>query len=357
MIFWQKAIISPKATIRDAMDSIADSRCHICIIADKNGQLLGTVTDGDIRRGILNALTLDQPITKIMNADPISAPKYTPRETLIVMMESRGIREVPLVNDLGQVVGLQSLNLHPEKVPNQETWVVVMAGGQGKRLRPFTENIPKPMVRVGARPVLETIIGQLMRHGFRRFFISVNYMADVIINHFGDGSAFGAEIHYLCEDQPLGTAGALSLIEKKMTKPIIVINGDVLNQINFTSLLNFHNEKRSIATMCVRDSEFNVPFGIVNIQNDKIMEITEKPSQKHFINAGVYVLDQRALDHLETGNRVDMTDLFNKLIGLGHKTVAFPVGEYWTDIGSLNDLQKADEDFKKTFSGRTKFRG
>lgn len=349
MIQWRKALVGPKATIRQAMNAIAESRCHICLVVDHDDKLLGAVTDGDIRRGIMEGLGVEAPVAQIMATSPVSASKTAPKEALVAMMESKGIREIPLVDDSSRVVGIRFLNPHPEDLPERDNWVVIMAGGQGKRLRPYTENTPKPMLRVGAQPMLETIIGQLMRHGFRRFYLSVNYMAEVIIEHFGDGAAFGADIRYLREDRPLGTAGALSLIEDELHHPLIAINGDVLNLIDFSSLLGFHHDQGSLATMCVRDSEFQIPFGIVNIEAGAITSIVEKPSHKHFINAGVYVLEPKALEYLPQDTRFDMPDLFNTVIKDGHKAAAFPLGEYWADIGNPEDLKQANREFETNF--------
>lgn len=346
---WRQTLVRPDATIHDAMKVIGDSRRHICIVTDETDKLLGTVTDGDIRRAILRSVAIDQAVTDIMSPSPVSAPEETPRRVLLVTMEAKGIREIPLVDEAGHVVGLHSLSVHPGERETHDNWVVLMAGGLGKRLRPHTDKLPKSMLEVGSQPVLETIIRQVMKHGFRRFLISVNYKADVITEHFGDGSGFGAEVRYLREDQPLGTAGSLSLMGGRPDEPLLIVNGDVLNLINFSGLLQYHHDQKSMATMCVRDSEFQVPFGIVSIEDGIITRIVEKPSQRHFVNAGIYVLDPRAIDFIPEGIRFDMPDLFNVLVEKGHKTVAFPVGEYWADIGSPQDLEQADEDFEKNF--------
>lgn len=346
---WQRALVGAEATVRSAMEAIAASRRHICIVTDADRHLLGTITDGDIRRALLRGVTLDEPVSTVMVSAPVTAAEGTPRNVLAAMMVKRGIREIPIVAADGTVTGIHSLNPHPEEQAVRDNWVVLMAGGQGRRLRPFTDNTPKPMLEVGAQPILETILGQVMLHGFRRFFISVNYMADAIIEHFGDGSAFGAQIQYLREDRPLGTAGSLALIDRPIDKPLIAINGDVLNQLNFSSLLQYHHDHGCAATMCVRDSEFQVPFGIVSIDNGAITGIVEKPSQRHFVNAGIYVLGPDALAAIEPDTRLDMPDLFNRLIAGGRKTMAFPIGEYWTDVGRPEDLAQADKDFRNTF--------
>ena len=346
---WRKAVLESGALVRHAMEVIAESRLHICMVVADDDRLIGTITDGDIRRALLRGVTLDDLVTSIMNENPVFAPLHIPQKILSAKMLEHGIREMPLVDELGRVTGIRSLNPKPEDQEPRENWVAVLAGGRGCRLRPLTDELPKPMIEVGPRPILETILEQIMLHGFRRFFISVNYMAEKIIDHFGDGSSFGAEIRYLREDNPLGTAGSLSLIDEPIDCPILAINGDVLNQMNFSSLLQYHHDHQCAATMCVRDSEFQVPFGIVSIQNGVITEIVEKPAQRHFVNAGIYVLDPSVLIKIPSDTPIDMPDLFNQLIADSEKTMAFPIGEYWTDVGRPEDLVRAGEDFAKNF--------
>jgi dTDP-glucose pyrophosphorylase len=338
-----KIMVSPDLSIRETIGLIDSSAMQIALVVDENNRLLGTVTDGDIRRGILNGLSLDAAVDKVMNRQPSICSENDTRESILARMGARRLRHMPVVDRNGRLVGLETLNefLATREKPNA---VVLMAGGLGTRLRPLTENCPKPMLKVGDKPLLETILGNFIDHGFRHFYISVNYMADVVKSYFGDGSRWGVDITYLHEDQRLGTAGALSLLPERPVTPLLVMNGDLLTKVNFSQLLDFHSGHRAQATMCVREYDFQVPYGVVKIDDHHITGIDEKPVQKFFVNAGIYVLEPETLGLISPGAYFDMPTLFEKLIELKRATAAFPVREYWLDIGHLEDFERANSE-------------
>jgi len=248
------------------------------------------------------------------------------------------------LNDEGKLVGIEILG-ELLKVPSRDNWVVLMAGGLGARLRPLTDEVPKPMIPIGQKPILETILENFIEYGFKNFFISVHYKDHVIRNYFKDGSRWDVNIQYLSEDERLGTAGALSLLPGKPSEPVFVMNGDLLTKINFSQLLNFHQEHKLVATMCVREYDFQVPYGVLTLEGHYIKGIEEKPTQNFFVNAGIYVLEPQALQAIPQGRFYDMPQLFKDLMSEGSATAAFPIREYWIDIGRMRDLIRANGDF------------
>lgn len=340
---WQKNLIPPTATIRNAIEKIDTTGAQIVLVVDAQTRLLGTVSDGDIRRGLLSGVSLDDFVDRVMNAHPTVAHKKQSRQSIMALMRNKTLFQIPVVDENGIVVGLEVLKKLLGHARNN--WVLIMAGGMGTRLKPHTDNCPKPMLHVGGKPILETILENFIRQDFRRFYLSVNYMADKIIDHFGDGSNWGVEIVYLREHERLGTAGALSLLPAPPAEPIIVMNGDLLTQVNFNQLLDFHAKHKSVATMAVREYEFQVPFGVVNLDSPRILRIDEKPKHHFFVNAGIYVLDPEILTLIPGGRIFDMTTLFDRLIERQLPTAAFPVREYWLDIGRLDDFERAHADF------------
>jgi NDP-sugar pyrophosphorylase family protein len=265
-------------------------------------------------------------------------------------MVAAQIRHMPYVDESGRVVGLAVL-AESGGEGLEGHWVVLMAGGLGTRLRPLTDDMPKPMLRVGDKPLLETIIESFRRHGFRNFYLSVNYKADVVTEHFGDGAALGVNIRYLREDTSLGTAGALGLIEDRPQRPLIVMNGDVLTSVDFGSLLDYHREHRAMATMAVREYDVQVPFGVVRVDGHSILGIDEKPVHRFFVNAGIYVIEPDVLDLVERGVRIDMPDLFQKMLDRSLSLSVFPIREYWLDIGRIGDFERANVDWHKPAGG------
>ena len=346
---WRNAVVNPTVSILDSIKILNDAALQILLVVDVDDLFVGTVTDGDIRRGILNAVATDQPISMIMNSKAQIAKLEDSKSEMLERMTRTRFKHLPIVDASGGLVGLTILEELLETPLSKKNSVVLMAGGLGSRLRPLTEEAPKPMLKVGERPLLETIIKTFADQGFLNFYISVNYKSNILKDFFGDGNAWGVNIKYLEEDIRLGTAGALSLIEDPGQDPMIVMNADLLTKVNFDKLLDFHNESASNATMCVREYDFEVPYGVVEIEDSNITRINEKPVHTFFVNAGIYILDPDMLNHIEPQKFQDMPHLFEKISDLDYKTTAFPVTEYWLDIGSLRDYEQANKDFSVQF--------
>lgn len=347
---WMNSILGCDGTIADSIRIIEEGGAQICLVLDGDSRLMGTVTDGDVRRAILRGLTLDRPVAEVMNHRPRAVGPDEGRDRIHSLMAASLLRQVPIVDSDGRVVGLVTANdfLQPAGTARANA-VVLMAGGLGNRLRPLTENTPKPLLKVGAKPLLETILETFIGFDFRKFYISVNYKAEMVKAHFGDGSAWNCQIEYLEESERLGTAGPLGLIPEAPTAPLIVMNGDLLTKVNFASLLEFHREHRSAATMCVREYDFQVPYGVVNIEDHRITSIVEKPVHTFFVNAGIYVLDPAALALIPPGKYFDMIDLFDSILKRGDETAVFPIREYWMDIGRIDDFERANGEFAQIF--------
>lgn len=345
---WKQVLLSPSTPILMAIKIIDASSLQIALVVDEGGRLLGTVTDGDVRRGILKGLSLESPINKVMNPKPIIARPEENRDSILEIMKLKQIRQIPVVNESGCVVDLEILEemLQPRKLDN---WVVLMAGGLGSRLKPLTDECPKPLLKVGSKPILENILSNFTENGFYKFYISVNYKADMIKEYFNDGSSWGIEIRYLEEEKRMGTAGALGLLPEKPSESILVMNGDLLTKVSFQNLLDFHLEHKALATMCVREYDLQVPYGVVRIDKQRLVGIDEKPVYHYFVNAGIYVLEPCVLDFVPQNMSFDMPCLFNKLIEFSNETCVFPIREYWLDIGRVDDLQKANGEYGKAF--------
>lgn len=341
-------LIRPEASIIEAIKAIEAGGAQIALVTDTEGKLLGTVTDGDIRRGLLKGIATSQAVAQVMNKTPRVLDAGLGRAAAVEMMRRLSIHQLPVIDAHSRVVGLE---LFDELVAPQDsdTLVVLMAGGLGTRLRPLTENVPKPMIPVGGRPLLETIVRNFETQGFRRIFLSVNYKSEVIREHFGDGLRFGVSIDYLVEQQRLGTAGALSLLPQRPTGPIIVMNGDLLTSVNFRHLVEFHRQQGARATMCVREYSFQVPYGVVQTDGSRLKQIVEKPVHSFFVNAGVYVIEPSALVLLPEGQPFDMPQLFDAITSRDGIASVFPIHEYWLDIGRFDDLERAQDDFRKVF--------
>ncbi len=343
----KKIKIPLDATIKQAMKIISDGTFKIAIAVNKKGQLLGTLTDGDIRRGFLKGLNINSPIKTILFKKPIIAKKNDSEEKILKKALSKQIYQIPVVDKNGKVIGLRILDEFI-KFKNKSNKVVIMAGGKGMRLRPLTKNIPKPMLKVGKKPILQTIIEKFKESGYENFVICVNYKSEIIKNYFGDGKDFGIKIEYINEKKRMGTAGALSLFKKKPKEPFFVINGDLLTNLDFEKMLDFHKMHNSKATMCIKEYDIVSPFGEVNLNGEVIRSIVEKPKHKFFVNAGVYILDPKCID-LIPKKFYDMPSLFKKIIKKKYKTISFPLGEYWLDIGRFNDYKKANLEFYSKF--------
>lgn len=345
---WKQVLVSKQTSIRDVIQILDASALQIVLVVDESNRLLGTVTDGDVRRGILRCVPLTEPVERIMNPNPRVARADEDRESLLAVMRRTGLHHLPLVDESDCLVGLETLDELIRTRP-RENRVVLMAGGMGSRLHPLTANCPKPMLKIGNKPLLGTILEKLIEHGFQRFYISVSYMSDVVRSYFGDGSRWGVDIRYLQEDQRLGTAGALSLLPEKPVEPLLVMNGDLLTKVNFSNLLDFHSKQNAICTMCVREYDFQVPFGVVKIDKYRMTGIDEKPTQRFFVNAGIYVLEPQALDFILANTFLDMPMLFEKMIEHNKDAAVFPVREYWLDVGHMTDFQRASDEYTRLF--------
>jgi dTDP-glucose pyrophosphorylase len=340
--------VDPGTTIRETIRLIDASAMQIALVVGPSGRLVGTVTDGDIRRGILKGVSLDEAVSLIMNGHPHTCRADDDREPMLARMKLTGLHHMPIVDEQDRLVGLETLDELLVPVV-RENAVVLMAGGLGTRLRPLTEDCPKPMLKIGGRPILETILLNFIEHGFRRFYISVNYKSEVITEYFGDGARWGVDIRYLYENSKLGTAGALGLLPERPDQPLFVMNGDLLTKVNFGQLLEFHKAHQAKATMCVREYDFQVPYGVVRIDNHRITGIDEKPVHRFFVNAGVYVLEPDTLEFIPPNCHLDMPTLFEGLIGQGKEAAVFPVREYWLDVGHLADFDRANGEYRDVF--------
>lgn len=345
---WNKILVSSDTTIRETIHIMNQGALKIVLVADENRRLIGTVVDGDIRRGILRGCSLEGTVQDVMYRKPTIALQNEDREKILDKMCQNSVYQIPVVDEDGILVGLEVIEalLSPAKLEN---WVVLMAGGLGSRLKPLTTDTPKPLLKIGEKPLLETTLVNFKEQGFDRFFISVNYKSEQIEAHFGDGSKWGVQIDYLREDKKLGTAGGLDLLPDKPTVPVLVMNGDVLTKVNFQQLLDFHLEHRAVATMCVCEYDFQVPYGVIKLDRHRIASIEEKPVQRFFVNAGIYVLEPEALDLVLHDSYFDMTTLFEKLVEQEKETAVFPIREYWLDIGRMDDFERAQGEFTKVF--------
>lgn len=337
-------LTSPKITIKEALQLLGDTAKQILFVVNNERKLLGTVTDGDIRRGLLMNIPLAATIDLVMNRSPKTILKGKSREHIFRYMQAVSVRSLPVLDENGCLVEVISTEdiIYTAK---RDNIVVLMAGGLGTRLRPLTNDCPKPLLKIGEKPILETIINGLIDSGFHHFYIAVNYKAEMIEEYFGDGSKWGIEIQYIHENKRMGTAGALYFLPEKPAESIIVMNGDLLTKIDFGALIDSHNSKKASATMAVREYSYQVPYGVINCKGDHIVSIEEKPEQSYFVNAGIYVLSPESVAKVDKEEFYDMPDLFNDVIKDGGKAVIYPVREYWLDIGRLSDFQRAQQEF------------
>jgi len=342
---WQKTLVNQSHTLLDTMKIIDDSSLQFAVVVDEEQHLLGTVTDGDIRRGILRGEGLDVTITSVMNSNPIIARSGQKYHKYKQLMKSKMLKQLPIVDDNNKIINILFAD-NIETSLNKNT-VVLMLGGLGTRLRPLTNDIPKPMLRVGNKPILETIIEGFKQYGYTNFVFSVNYKKEIIQDYFQNGEAFDVTVEYIEEDKKMGTAGALSLLKNRPKKPFFVMNGDLLTQINFDQLMQFHMEHESVATMCVREFEYQIPYGVIETNGTDLVTIKEKPIHRSFVNAGIYVLNPDVLDYIPQDEFYDMPSLFEKLIEKNSKTTVFPIREYWLDIGQIDDFNKANNEVKE----------
>lgn len=341
---WHKIRLRVSDSLHRAIEVIDQGAKQIALVLDDDGRLIGTVTDGDIRRGILRHMSLEAPVSEVMNAKPRSLAAGYSRAEALQLLGSAQVLQVPIVDRDGKLVGLETMT-DLMKRPRLENPVFLMAGGFGTRLRPLTDSCPKPMLKVGGKPMLEHILQDLIDYGFYRFYISVHYLREQVIDHFKDGSRFGVSIQYIHEDTPLGTAGCLGLLPRDaVQRPIIVVNGDIMTRVNYEALLQDHDRHTPAATVCTRQYDFQVPYGVIEHEDQRITNITEKPTQHFFVSAGIYVLAPQVVHSMAADTRVDMPDLLKSEITAGRSVRMFPVHEYWLDIGRMNDFELAQND-------------
>lgn len=337
---WRRAVLLSGSSLQQAIACLNESSFQIVLLTSSDGVLQGTLTDGDIRRGLLRGLSLDSKIESLVNLDPLVAPPQLGREAVLQLMQANRIHQLPIVDERRHVVGLHLLD--ELMVPkNRDNLMVVMAGGQGTRLRPHTENCPKPLLPVGGKPMLEHIIERARGEGFNRFVFAIHYLGHMIEEYFGDGGRWQVSIEYLREESPLGTAGAIGMISPLPELPFLVSNGDVLTDIRYGELLDFHCRHAAMATMAVRMHEWQHPFGVVRTRGVDIVGFEEKPIARSHINAGVYVLEPSALSRLRQDEHCDMPTLFARLQEQSERTIVYPMHEPWLDVGRDDDLKRA----------------
>ena len=346
---WGKALLSGDGTIQDAIHTLNDAALQIVMVVTSDGVLEGTITDGDIRRGLLRGLSLESPVSCIVYRDSFVVTPEISSDTVLHLMQANKLLQLPVIDDNRCVVGLHVWD-EVNQQRKQPNMLIIMAGGRGTRLHPHTESCPKPLLLVGAKPILEHIIERAKSEGFRHFVIAIHYLGHMIKEYFGDGSRWNVKVEYLNEESPLGTAGALSLLDPQPDLPFVVTNGDVLTDIRYGELLDFHNSHEAVATMAIRLHEWQHPFGVVKINGVDITGFDEKPVSRSYINAGVYVLEPSALKELGRGEHCDMPTLFSHLKNNTERTIAYPMHEPWLDVGRPDDLSRAiNEDGKKTY--------
>lgn len=336
---WQALCVISTAHVQQAAEILEREKVKIVLVV-KDLYLIGTISDGDVRRGLLKGVSLHDSVELILNPAPLVAPQGFDKKTALQLMKSNGVEHLPTLDEAGLLCGLLTRQALLVSRLIQNT-MVIMAGGLGTRLRPHTETCPKPLLMVAGKPMLEHIIERARADGFSQFVIALGYLGHMIKAHFGDGQAFGVKIEYIEEQQPLGTAGALGLMAKPQAA-FVVTNGDVMTDISYQQLLQFHQHQKAKATMAVCLHEWRNPFGVVNIDNGDIVGFEEKPIARSYINAGVYVLEPSCLSLIPKGISMDMPDLFEILRGQGATTVAYPMHEPWIDVGRPSDWHKAN---------------
>lgn len=346
---WKKILVTPDDTLESVTNLLEQEARRIVLVVNHKMQLLGTITDGDVRRALIKGNDLKTKAKDVMCSEPYVAHQKESAEKRNNIIKSNVLLHLPVLDDDGVLVGLESVLGNPEE-SNRKNPVFLMAGGFGKRLQPLTNDLPKPLLNIGSKPVLEIILEQFVEEGFCNFIISTHYKAEMIRDYFGDGEKWNVDISYVHEDSPLGTAGALGLLPRYSPDlPIIMMNGDLLTKVSFQHLLDFHNEQGGLATMCVREYDFCVPYGVVQIQENRVSKIQEKPVHKFFVNAGIYVIDNELLQSVPKGAVIDMPDLLGTQVDNGKQVNIFPIHEYWLDIGRMEEFERAQNDIGSIF--------
>lgn len=343
---WRNALLKETDTIRDAMRVIDSSSLRMGIVLNTSDKLLGTVTDGDIRRALLHDGNMHDDVNKVMNRSPICIAEGTSRASALKLLRDKDLLGAPVLGSSGDVVDFLTIQAL-SKLPPVDNPVFIMAGGFGTRLAPLTNNCPKPMLPVGDKPMLQILIERFESLGFRNLYVSTHYMSEIIRGHFGDGSGFGVKITYVHEENPLGTGGALGLLRGiECQLPMIMINGDVLSDLNFRFLLEEFENKKCDALMCTRELEYKIPYGVIESDCHSITGMIEKPVYRYQINSGIYVLSNALVNDVKPNECIDMPTLLKRRMDNGFFVKSYIHRGYWLDIGQMADYQRAQDDIK-----------
>jgi dTDP-glucose pyrophosphorylase len=335
--------VGPRTSLREVLEAVTKNSRQVVAVVDDDGRLAGLVTDGDIRRALLRGTSLDAPAEAVMNRTPLTATPATRREEALALMQARVIRHLPLVDERGLLLDLLMLEelLEPPPLPNA---AVIMAGGAGSRLRPLTETMPKPLLRVGGKPLLEIMVERLRQTGVRDIIVTVHYKSHMIEEHLGDGARLGMRVRYIREDQPLGTAGSLRTVARLLEQPFFLVNADILTKCDFRALLAFHDRHSADMTVGTVPYTVDLPYGILEVEGARLAAVSEKPRLDFVVNSGIYVVSPAAAEVLPPSVSCDVPDLIRALMAAGRRVVAFPIREYWLDVGRHDDFRKADRD-------------
>ncbi|MCI6298701.1 MAG: nucleotidyltransferase family protein [Campylobacter sp.] len=339
--------INQNASIKEALKVIDKGAIKVAVVLSDDGLLLGMLSDGDIRRALLKGMSLDDSITSIINRDPVVANINDTKERILELANEKKLHQIPIISN-GKLIGIQDIRefLAPKNKPNK---VILMVGGLGTRLRPLTNDVPKPMLDVGNKPILHTIVENFAKYGYTDIIMCVNYKSEIIKEYFGNGDKFGVKIEYVLESVRMGTAGALSLLQKRPKDDFFVMNGDLLTNVNFEYLHEYHKDSNACASICVRKYEMQVPYGVVNVRANKVTSIEEKPTQSFFVSAGIYMFSPIVLDFIPKGVFYDMPTLFGELLKQGFAVYPFFIREYWLDIGKMDEYRRANDEYEGVF--------
>lgn len=335
-------VVASDAILREALMVLERGAVEIALVVDKEKRLIGTLTDGDVRRALLKGAELGSPLIPYIHREYAAVDASVGRAEVLDLMQARRIGQIPVIDSASRLIGLHLLHelIGGMKRPN---WAVIMAGGKGIRLRPITEHLPKPMIPVAGRPILERLVLHLVGSGIRRIFLSINYLGHIVENHFGDGKRFGCQIEYLRETEPAGTGGALAALPERPAAPLLVMNGDVVTQVNLGALLEAHDQGGHAATVGVRDYSHTVPFGCVEVSNNRITQFLEKPLVTRLINTGIYALSPHVIDRVPAGREYQITELIEDCLQRGEPVGAYRVEDDWIDVGQREHLRQAQE--------------
>ena len=339
--------INQNASIKEALEVIDKGAIKVAVVLSDDGLLLGMLSDGDIRRALLKGMSLGDSIAGIINKHPVVANINDTKERILELANEKKLHQIPIISN-GKLIGIQDIRefLAPKNKPNK---VILMVGGLGTRLRPLTNDVPKPMLDVGNKPILHTIVENFAKYGYTDIIMCVNYKSEIIKEYFGDGDKFGVKIEYVLENKRMGTAGALSLLKERPKDDFFVMNGDLLTNVNFEYLHEYHKDSNALASICIRKYEMQVPYGVVNVRANQVISITEKPTQSFFVSAGIYMFSPIVLDFIPKGVFYDMPMLFGELLKQDFAVYPFFIREYWLDIGKMDEYRRANDEYEGVF--------